>query len=109
MRIRALRWSLCIKAAEAEALMEEKGVLWSDRRDLDGLLALLGLKRLPEIRGIPCFLTRGRGYTLNTNGTPITPGIARLLTRKGTKMVALAGEARRFKKDWKENHRGYFR
>jgi len=34
---------------EAEALMEEKGVLRSDREDLDGLLSLVGLKRLPEI------------------------------------------------------------
>ena len=29
--------------------MEEKGVLRSDRDDLDGLLSLVGLKRLPEI------------------------------------------------------------
>ncbi len=34
---------------EAEALMTEKGVLWSDRDDLNGLLALAGLKSLPEI------------------------------------------------------------
>lgn len=31
------------------------------------------------------------GYSLNTNGTLITPEIARLLTRKGVKMVALYG------------------
>jgi len=30
-------------------------------------------------------------YTLNTNGTLITPGIARLLRRKGTKLIALYG------------------
>jgi len=30
-------------------------------------------------------------YTLNTNGTLITPAIARLLKRKGTKLVALYG------------------
>jgi MoaA/NifB/PqqE/SkfB family radical SAM enzyme len=30
-------------------------------------------------------------YTLNTNGTLITPGIARLLKRKGTTLVALYG------------------
>jgi MoaA/NifB/PqqE/SkfB family radical SAM enzyme len=37
--------------------------------------------------------TAGRAsrYTLNTNGTLITPGIARLLRRKGTKLVALYG------------------
>ncbi len=38
-------------APEAEALMAEKGVLWSDRADLDGLLAYAGLKRLPDIGG----------------------------------------------------------
>jgi len=31
------------------------------------------------------------GYTLNTNGSLITPEIARLLTRKGTKMIAVYG------------------
>jgi len=31
------------------------------------------------------------GYSLNTNGTLITPEIAKLMTRKGTKMVALYG------------------
>ncbi len=35
--------------AEAETLMTEKGVLWSDRDDLNGLLALAGLKSLPDI------------------------------------------------------------
>jgi MoaA/NifB/PqqE/SkfB family radical SAM enzyme len=43
----------------------------------------------PEIFDI---LTRkATGYTLNTNGTLITPAIAQLLKRKGTKMVALYG------------------
>jgi MoaA/NifB/PqqE/SkfB family radical SAM enzyme len=38
------------------------------------------------------YLTRrARGYTLNTNGTLITPAIARLLRRKGSKLVALYG------------------
>jgi MoaA/NifB/PqqE/SkfB family radical SAM enzyme len=31
------------------------------------------------------------GYSLNSNGTLITPQIAQLLTRKGTKMIALYG------------------
>ncbi len=31
--------------------MREKGVLWSDRADLDGLLGYMGLKCLPEIVG----------------------------------------------------------
>ncbi len=35
--------------AEAEALMRAEGIIWSDRRDLDGLLAHVGLKRLPEV------------------------------------------------------------
>jgi MoaA/NifB/PqqE/SkfB family radical SAM enzyme len=35
--------------------------------------------------------SRSIGYTLNTNGTLITPTIARQLTRKGTKMVAVYG------------------
>ncbi len=34
---------------------------------------------------------RSAWYTLNTNGTLITPRIARLLRRKGTKLVALYG------------------
>jgi MoaA/NifB/PqqE/SkfB family radical SAM enzyme len=34
---------------------------------------------------------RSSRYTLNTNGTLITPGIARLLRRKGTILVALYG------------------
>ena len=34
---------------EAETLMAEKGVLWSDRTDLNGLLALAGLKQLPDV------------------------------------------------------------
>ncbi len=35
---------------EAESLMQEKGVLWSDSSDLDGLLSLAGLKQLPDVR-----------------------------------------------------------
>lgn len=38
------------------------------------------------------YLTRKAiSYSLNTNGTLITPEIAQLLTRKGTKMIALYG------------------
>ncbi len=36
---------------EAEALMREKGMLWSDRNDLDHLLSHVGRKRLPEVGG----------------------------------------------------------
>jgi len=35
--------------------------------------------------------SRSLPYSLNTNGTLITPAIARLLKRKGAKMVALYG------------------
>ncbi len=46
----------------------------------------------PDFPEIFDYLTRKSiGYTLNTNGTLITPEIARLLTRKGSKMVALYG------------------
>ncbi len=34
---------------------------------------------------------KATGYALNTNGTCITPAIAQLLRRKGTKMIALYG------------------
>jgi hypothetical protein len=34
---------------EAQALAEEKGVFWSSREDLDGLLVYLGLRRLPDV------------------------------------------------------------
>jgi len=46
----------------------------------------------PDFPEIFDYLTRKAvGYTLNTNGTLITPEIARLLVHKGTKMVALYG------------------
>ena len=34
---------------EAEALMREKGVCWSLREDLDGLLNTVGLRQLPDL------------------------------------------------------------
>ena len=46
----------------------------------------------PDFPEIFDYLTgRAVSYTLNTNGTLITPELARLLTRKGTKMIALYG------------------
>jgi MoaA/NifB/PqqE/SkfB family radical SAM enzyme len=46
----------------------------------------------PDFPEIFDFLTqKAVSYSLNTNGTLITPAIARLLTRKGLKMVALYG------------------
>jgi MoaA/NifB/PqqE/SkfB family radical SAM enzyme len=46
----------------------------------------------PDFPEIFDYLTRKAvSYSINTNGTLITPEIARLLTRKGTKMIALYG------------------
>ncbi len=46
----------------------------------------------PDFPEIFDFITRfARNYSLNTNGTLITPRIAQLMTRKGSKMVALYG------------------
>jgi len=46
----------------------------------------------PDFPEIFDYLTRkARSYTLNSNGTLITPEIARLLARKGSKMIALYG------------------
>ncbi|MCL4501913.1 MAG: radical SAM protein [Deltaproteobacteria bacterium] len=46
----------------------------------------------PDFIEIFDYLTsRSVSYSLNTNGTLITPRIARLLTRRGSKMVALYG------------------
>ena len=46
----------------------------------------------PDFTEIFDYLTRrAKHYTLNTNGTLITPEIARLMTRRGTKLVALYG------------------
>ncbi len=46
----------------------------------------------PDFPEIFDYLTaKSSGYSLNTNGTLITPEIARLMTRKGSKMVALYG------------------
>ena len=46
----------------------------------------------PDFAEVFEYLTRKTvTYTLNTNGTLITPEIARLLKRKGSKMVALYG------------------
>ncbi len=46
----------------------------------------------PDFPDIFQYLTaHARSYSLNTNGALITPKIAKLMTRKGTKMVALYG------------------
>jgi MoaA/NifB/PqqE/SkfB family radical SAM enzyme len=46
----------------------------------------------PDFADIFAAITdRAASYTLNTNGTLITPGIARLMKRKGSKLIALYG------------------
>jgi MoaA/NifB/PqqE/SkfB family radical SAM enzyme len=45
----------------------------------------------PDFEEIFDYITQQGSYTLNTNGTLITPHIASLMKRKGTKMVALYG------------------
>ena len=46
----------------------------------------------PDFSEIFDYLThKAVSYSLNTNGTTITPSIARLLKRKGTKMIAIYG------------------
>ncbi|MDT8390367.1 MAG: radical SAM protein [Lentisphaeria bacterium] len=46
----------------------------------------------PDFAEIFDYLTRrAAGYNLNTNGTLLTPALAKLLTRKGVKMVAVYG------------------
>ena len=46
----------------------------------------------PDFAEIFAFVTgRAASYMLNTNGTLITPAIARMLKKKGSKLVALYG------------------
>jgi radical SAM protein with 4Fe4S-binding SPASM domain len=46
----------------------------------------------PDFADIFAYITdRSAGYTLNTNGTLITPLIARMLKKKGVKLIALYG------------------
>lgn len=47
------------------------------------------------------------GYTLNTNGTLITPAIAKLMKRKGAKMVALYGATTEVYDDVTQNPGGF--
>ncbi len=52
------------------------------------------------------YLTRGDAeYSLNTNGTLITPAVARLLKRRGAKFVSLYG-ATAAVQDWSSEPRG---
>jgi radical SAM protein with 4Fe4S-binding SPASM domain len=50
----------------------------------------------PDFADIFDVMTRGfLPYSINTNGTLITPAIARLMKRKGTKMIALYGATKK--------------
>jgi MoaA/NifB/PqqE/SkfB family radical SAM enzyme len=62
----------------------------------------------PDFHDIFDYVTKKSiGYTLNTNGTLITPEIARLLTRKGTKMIALYGADSKVYEDVTGNPSGF--
>ena len=73
---------------EIRAIVDEARAMGCRKWNISGGEPMLR----PDFPDIFDSLTRKSiGYTLNTNGTLITPEIARLLTRKGTKMVALYG------------------
>ncbi|MBN1939964.1 MAG: radical SAM protein [Candidatus Aminicenantes bacterium] len=73
---------------EIRRIVDEARAMGCRRWNISGGEPLLR----PDFPEIFDYLTRKAvGYTLNTNGTLITQEIARLLTRKGTKMVALYG------------------
>jgi len=62
----------------------------------------------PDFADIFDYLTRSApNYSLNTNGTLITPSIAQLLKRKGTKMVALYGATAEVYDDVTRNPGGF--
>jgi MoaA/NifB/PqqE/SkfB family radical SAM enzyme len=73
---------------EIKNLAEQAGQLGCRRWNLSGGEPMLR----PDFPAIFETLTdRSAGYTLNTNGTLITPEIARLMRRKGVKLVSLYG------------------
>jgi MoaA/NifB/PqqE/SkfB family radical SAM enzyme len=81
--------------ASAELTVEEIGRLAAEARAMGCREWLLSggepmlRPDFPEI--FEAVTARSAWYTLNTNGTLITPPIARLLRREGTKLVALYG------------------
>ncbi len=76
---------------EIKNIVDQARVLGTRRWSISGGEPLLR-PDFPEIFEHLC--AKAVSYSLNTNGTMITPEIARLLTRKGTKMVALYGATR---------------
>ena len=73
---------------EIKAIVDEARAMGCRRWSISGGEPMLR-KDFAEI--FDTIATRCAAYTLNTNGSLITPEIARLLRRKGTKMVALYG------------------
>ena len=73
---------------EAKRIVDEARTMGCQAWDISGGEPMLR----PDFADIFNYITRKAvSYNLNTNGTLITPEIARLLRRKGRKMVALYG------------------
>ena len=76
---------------EIRKVVDEARALGTQRWSISGGEPMLR----PDFAEIFDYITaKAVTYTLNTNGTLITPELARLLKRKGTKMVALYGATR---------------
>jgi MoaA/NifB/PqqE/SkfB family radical SAM enzyme len=89
---------------EIRGIVDQARALGTHRWSISGGEPLLR----PDFPDIFDYLTgKAVSYTLNTNGTLITPEIARLLKRKGTKMIALYG-ATRETYDYVTRHPGGF-
>jgi MoaA/NifB/PqqE/SkfB family radical SAM enzyme len=92
----------CWLRISPDAKEEEKEVSFEEIRHIVDESKNMGCRKWtisggePMLRGdfeeIFAYITNNSiSYSLNTNGTLITPGIARLLKRKGSKMVVLYG------------------
>jgi len=83
------------KAADEEMSLSEVVDLVDAAREMGcGHWSISGGEPMlrPDFEEIFSHITeKGATYTLNTNGTLITPAIARLMKRKGSKLVALYG------------------
>lgn len=78
--------------SEIRSLADEARALGCQRWSISGGEPLLR-PDFPEI--FECLTRKAVSYSLNTNGALITPRIARLLKRRGDKMVALYGATRK--------------
>ena len=77
--------------AEIRSIVDQARAQGTRRWSISGGEPLLR----PDFPEIFDYLTmKAVAYTLNTNGTLITPAIARLFKRKGAKMIALYGATR---------------